>query len=419
VKVVVLGAGVVGVTSAWYLSEAGHEVTVVDRQPFAGFETSFANGGQVSVSHAEPWANPSAPLKILQWLGREDAPLLFRPRLSPRQWSWGLRFLYECLPGRTRHNTLQILKLALYSRHQLQVLRRKTGIHYDQSERGILHLHSDPHELDAATNRIALMRNHGFDTQLKTAQECVEIEPALRHSQIPLAGGTYSPCDESGDAHLFSRELEELCRRAGVAFLFQATVQRLLSEGDRITGVRVRQVEGPERVLRADAYLACLGTYTPFLLQPLGIRLAVYPIKGYSITVPVAPESDGAPQVCLTDESAKLAISRLGSRLRVAGTAELNDYDNSINVHRCAAILARAQQLFPAGGRYNHAQFWAGLRPATPSNVPIIGRSRISNLYLNTGHGTLGWTLACGSGRAIADILGGRVPEVEFAFRAL
>ena len=407
----------VGVTSAWYLSEAGHEVTVVDRQPFAGFEASFANGGQISVSHAEPWANPSAPFKILQWLGREDAPLLFRPRLSPRQWGWGLRFLYECLPGRTRHNTLQILRLALYSRHELQVLRSKTGIRYDQSARGILHLHSDPHELEAAAKRIALMRDHGFEMQLKTAQQCVEIEPALAHSHVRLAGGSYSPFDESGDAHRFSRELEELCRRAGVGFMFQTTVQRLMFEGDRVTGVRVRQVEGREQVLRADAYVVCLGTYTPFLVEPLGVRLAVYPIKGYSITVPISPESDGAPQVCLTDESAKLAFSRLGDRLRVAGTAELNDYDNSINLFRCGAIVARAEELFPAGGDYGRAQFWAGLRPATPSNVPVIGRTRLSNLYLNTGHGTLGWTLACGSGHAIADILSGRVAEVEFAFR--
>jgi D-amino-acid dehydrogenase len=325
--------------------------------------------------------------------------------------------LYECLPGRTRHNTLQILRLALYSRQQLQVLRSKTGIRYDQSERGILHLHSDPGELEAAAKRIALMRDHGFEMQLKTAQQCLEIEPALSRSRVQLVGGTYSPSDESGDAHLFSRELEELCRRAGVAFLFQSTVQRLMSEGDRVTGVRVRQVEGREQVLRADAYVVCLGTYSPFLVEPLGVRLAVYPIKGYSITVPIAPESGRAPQVCLTDESAKLAFARLGDRLRVAGTAELNDYDNSINLHRCGAILARAEELFPDGGEYDRAQFWAGLRPATPSNVPVIGRARLSNLYLNTGHGTLGWTLACGSGHAIADILSGRVPEVEFAFR--
>jgi D-amino-acid dehydrogenase len=417
VKVLVLGAGVIGVTSAWYLSEAGHEVTVVDRQPIAAFETSFANGGQISVSHAEPWANPGAPLKILQWLGREDAPLLFRPRLSPRQWSWGARFLYECLPGRTRRNTLEILKLALYSRAELRALRSRTGIRYDQSERGILHLHSDLHDLDAARARVELMRSHGFDMQLKTAQQCLEIEPALKHSRVRLVGGTHSPSDESGDAHLFTRSLEDFSRRAGVAFLFQTTVQRLMHEGDRVTGVRVRHVEGPGEILRADAYLVCLGSYTPFLVEPLGVRLPVYPVKGYSVTVPIPVGSDRAPQVCLTDESAKLAFSRLGDRLRIAGTAELNGYDTSINPYRCGAILARAEALFPDGADYERAQYWAGLRPATPSNVPIIGRSRLSNLYLNTGHGTLGWTLACGSGHAIADIIGGRPTGVEFAFR--
>jgi D-amino-acid dehydrogenase len=415
VKVLVLGSGVVGVTSAWYLAEAGHEVTVVDRQPCAGFETSFANGGQISVSHAEPWANPGAPLKILQWLGREDAPLLFRPRLSPRQWAWGLRFLYECLPARTRRNTLEILKLAWFSRNELQALRRRTGIHYDDSELGILHLHTDLRELDAAAARIELMRRHGFEMQLKTAQQCLEIEPALRHSRVFLVGGTYSPSDESGDAHLFSRHLEELCRRVDVVFFFQTTVQQLLREGDRITGVRVRHVEGPEQVLRADAYLVCLGSYTPMLVEAVGVRVPVYPVKGYSVTIPIR-NHEAAPRVCLTDDGAKLAISRLGDRLRVAGTAELNDYETSINTVRCSAILRRAQELFPEAADYWRAQPWAGLRPATPSNVPIVGRTRLSNLFLNTGHGTLGWTMACGSGSAITSIIGGQQPAIDFAF---
>jgi len=415
VKVLVLGAGVVGVTSAWYLAEAGHEVTVVDRQPIAGFETSFANGGQISVSHAEPWANPAAPLKILKWLGHEDAPLLFRPSLSPRQWSWGLRFLFECLPARTRRNTLEILKLAWFSRTELQALRERTGIRYEHSEFGILHLHTDPRELDAAGARVELLRSRGFETQLKTARECVEIEPALKHSRVLLAGGTYSPHDESGDAHLFSRRLEELCRRADVVFLFQTTVQRLLHEGGRITGVRVRHVEGPEQVLQADAYLVCLGSYTPLLVHPLGVRLAVYPVKGYSVTIPIR-SFEMAPRVCLTDEGAKLAISRLGDRLRVAGTAELNGYDNSINPVRCQAILRRAEELFPQAADYWRAQPWAGLRPATPSNVPVVGHTRLSNLFLNCGHGTLGWTMACGSGRAIASIISGKQPPIDFAF---
>jgi len=415
VKVLVLGSGVVGVTSAWYLAEAGHEVTVVDRQPFAGFETSFANGGQISVSHAEPWANPGAPLKILRWLGREDAPLLFRPRLSTRQWVWGLRFLYECLPARTRRNTLEILKLAWFSRNELQALRRRTGIEYDDSELGILHLHTDLRELDAAAARIELMHRHGFEMKLKTAQECLEIEPALKYSRVFLAGGTYSPSDESGDAHLFSRHLEDLCRGRGVVFFFQTTVQRFLPEGDRITGVQVRHVEGPEQILRADAYLVCLGSYSPMLVEPLGVRVPVYPVKGYSVTIPIK-NHEVAPRVCLTDDGAKLAISRLGDRLRVAGTAELNGYDTSINTVRCGAILRRAQELFPDAADYWRAQPWAGLRPATPSNVPVVGRTRLSNLFLNTGHGTLGWTMACGSASAIASIISGRRPAVDFAF---
>jgi len=415
VKVLVLGAGVVGVTSAWYLAEAGHDVTVVDRQPIAGYETSFANGGQVSVSHAEPWANPGAPLKILQWLGREDAPLLFRPRLSVRQWAWGLKFLYECLPGRTRRNTLEILKLALFSRNELQALRARMRIRYEHSELGILHLHTDAGELEAARARVELMRGHGFEMELKTARQCLELEPALKYSRAAIAGGTYSPSDESGDAHQFSRQLEEACRRRGVTLLFQTTVHRLLREGQRVTGARVRHVEGPEELLRADAYLVCLGSYTPFLVEPLGVRVAVYPVKGYSVTVPIK-NHEAAPRVCLTDESAKLAISRLGDRLRVAGTAELNGYDTSTNAARCNAILDRAEALFPDAADYWRAQFWAGLRPATPSNVPVIGHTPLSNLFLNTGHGTLGWTLACGSARAIANIISDRPPGVEFPF---
>lgn len=414
-KITVLGAGVVGITTAWYLAKAGHEVTVVDRQAGAAFETSFANGAQISVSHAEPWANPHAPAQILKWLGHADAPLLFRPKLSLSQWSWGARFLYECLPGRTRDNTLQILRLALYSHAELRALREATGMRYDYLERGILHVHSDPAQLDAARERVELMRSFGFEMLLKTAQQCIDIEPALALSRIRIAGGTYAPSDECGDAHQFSRRLEALCQEAGVTFLFQTTILRLAREGEHAATLRVRHVEGYEHTLRSDAFVVCMGCFTPQLLAPLGIRVPVYPIKGYSITIPTQG-FEITPRLCLSDEGGKLAISPLGHRLRVAGTAELGGYDASVDAGRCQAIIDRVQSLFPDAGDYSRAARWAGLRPATPGNVPVIGRSAIPNVFLNTGHGTLGWTLACGSARALADIVSGRKPEVEFGF---
>jgi D-amino-acid dehydrogenase len=413
-KVAVLGAGVVGVTSAWYLVEDGHEVTVIDRQPGPALETSFANGGQISVSQTEPWANPGAPRKILAWLGDESAPLLFRPLLSPRQWKWGLQFLYECLPGRTRDNTLQILELAVYSGAQLRLLRERSGVRYDHLERGILQVYFDPQELEAARVRAELIRRTGFDLQVKTAEQSFEIEPALARSKVRLAGATYAPTDESGDAQLFTANLAGLCAQRGVRFLYDTRVERLEAGGARIDTIQIAGRAGRDQ-LSADAVLVCLGVQSPFLLEPLGVRVPVYPVKGYSITVPEAGAN--APSVCLTDEGHKLAISRLGDRLRVAGTAELNGYDTSINEVRCNAILTRVQDLFPEAADYAHARKWAGLRPATPGNVPVIGRTRYANLFLNTGHGTLGWTLCAGSGRAIADLIGGRPPAVKFAFR--
>ena len=415
-KVVILGAGVIGVTSAWYLSKDGHDVTVIDRQPTAGLETSFANGGQISVSHAEPWANPEAPKKIFKWLGREDAPLLFRLRADPRQWSWGVRFLLECLPERTRLNTLTILRLGLYSRDMLKALRRETGVLYDHLEKGILQLHTDAGEFEAAHARVELLRSHGCEMHIKSVPECIELEPALRATRIGLIGGTYAPDDESGDAHQFTGNLAELCRARGVQFGYEHAVESLSIDGDVVAGAIVRDPEGRRELVKADAFVVALGSYSPFLLSPVGIHVPVYPVKGYSVTVPLT-HPEAAPMMCLSDENAKVAISRLGNRLRAAGTAELTGYDTSLNDARCDAILSRVGQLFPGAGDYASASRWAGLRPATPSNVPLIGRTRYRNLYLNTGHGTLGWTLACGSGRAAADLIAGRHPEVDFPFR--
>lgn len=413
-KVLVLGAGVTGVAAAWYLNQSGHAVTVIERQGAPGMETSFANGGQISVSHAEPWANPHAPMQILRWLSREDAPLLFRLRADWRQWLWGLAFLRECTPARTRHNIRQLVNLGLYSRASLQALRADTGIEYDQLARGILHLYTSEREFDKAQAPARVMREFGCELEMKSAAECVAIEPALAASQHLIAGGSMTAQDESGDAHRFTVALARLASARGVRFDYGCTIEELRSAGARIADVRVMQA-GRRRVIEADAYVLCLGSYSPHLVRPLGIDLRIYPAKGYSVTMPVA-NAALAPSVSLTDDEYKLVFSRLGDRLRVAGTAELNGYSTDLNPVRCNAILQRALQLLPGAGDASKAQFWTGLRPATPSNVPYVGASALPNLYLNTGHGTLGWTHACGSGRAIADLVSGKVPEVDFAF---
>ena len=378
-------------------------------------ETSFANGGQISVSHAEPWANPGALAKILRWLGREDAPILFRLRADTQQWLWGLRFLAECLPGRSRKNTAQLVRLGLYSRAMLRELRNRTGIAYDQLQRGILHFYTEKKDFEAAIRAARYMRELGCDRVPKTPVECVAIEPALGALRSRLAGGTYSAEDESGDAHRFTQALARLCADKGVRFEYGARVERIFAEGDQIAHVRIEHPGGRSEDVRGDAYVLSLGSYSPLLARPLGIALAIYPAKGYSVTMPVKSAS-AAWTVSLTDEAYKLVFTRLGERLRIAGTAELTGYDTSINKVRCGAIVERTAQLFPDAGDASNAEFWAGLRPATPSNIPCIGRTRYANLYLNTGHGTLGWTHACGSGRALADIVSGRRPEVDFPF---
>jgi D-amino-acid dehydrogenase len=406
-RILVLGAGLVGVASAWYLRQDGHEVTVIDRQPGPARETSFANGGQISTSHAEPWANPSAPLKVLRWLGHEDSPLLWRLRADAAQWAWGLRFLGECLPGRTRQNIVAILRLALYSRSLLKELRPALGLEYDQQQKGILHFYTDEAEFAHAMPQAELMRHYGCDRVVKTAAECLAIEPALAASMMPIVGGTYTADDESGDAYKFCSLLAQEAAVQGVTFRYGAPIAALLAEGDRLTGVRLES----DDVLTADAYVVALGSYSPLLLRPLHMRLPVYPAKGYSATIPLAVDSV-APTVSLTDDGHKVVFSRLGDRLRVAGTAEFTGYDTSLSKVRCEALVRRTRTIFPQV-QTGEVEFWAGLRPATPSNVPVIGQTRLQNLYLNTGHGTLGWTMACGTGKLLADIVGGRRPDID------
>ncbi len=427
-RVTVLGAGLLGTTSAHFLRQLGHEVTVIDRQATPGAETSFANGGQISVSHAEPWANPGAPLKLLQWLGREDAPLLFRLRADARQWLWGLQFLRECTPARTRHNIEQIVRLGTYSRATLQQLRRDTGLQYDQRTQGILHFYTSQKEFDAALAPAEQMRALGCERRVVGADEAVRLEPALAPIRHRLAGATYTAEDESGDANAFTRALAQVAEAQGVRFRMGCHVTALRTAGGSIDHVEITDEEGRYERVRSDAYVLAMGSFSPLLAQPLGLRLPIYPAKGYSATIPVrAPAA--AYEVSLTDDEYKLVFSRYtrpaqGGQpardvMRVAGTAELNGYGRDLNPVRCEAIVRRVEQLFPGAGDTAQAQFWSGLRPATPSNVPLIGRTKLPNLFLNTGHGTLGWTHACGSGRAIADIVSGLVPEVDFAFTGM
>jgi len=415
--ILVLGAGVVGTTTAWYLQKQGHQVTVVDRQNQAGLETSYANGGQISVSHAEPWANPSAPLKVMKWLFQPDAPLLFRPRLDPAQWRWALSFLGQCTSARAAHNIRQMVNLGTYSRSQLQALRKEAGIEYNHLEKGILHFYTNPAEFDGAMEPTRIMQDLGCDRQIIDADRAVELEPALKPIRNRIAGATYTSEDESGDARMFTQNLAKRCAEAGVEFRYGTEILGFERAGERVLGIQTLR-DGHHETLRADAYVLSMGSFSAALASQLGIVLNIYPAKGYSITVPVKNE-EAAFNVSLTDDEYKLVYSRLGDRMRVAGTAELNGYRRKLNYTRCRAIVRRTAEVMPEAGYWDQAEFWTGLRPATPSNVPYIGKSHFANLYLNTGHGTLGWTHSCGSAAALADIIDGRKPEVDFTFSGL
>lgn len=421
-KVIVLGSGIIGTASAWFLNKAGHDVTVIERQPGAAQETSFANGCQISVSHAEPWANPAAPMKILKWLGKEDAPLLYRFRPEWLQWRWGLNFLRECTPGRTNDNIRQIVSIAEYSRQTLQALRAETGVDYDCLTKGILHFYTDKKEFEDSLPAAKLMRDLGCPRDSIDADEVIRIEPALAKIRDKIVGGDFTATDESGDVYKFTGGLAKKAAEAGVNFRYSTTVTRLLTEGTgssaKITGVEIIDPEGRHTVLRADAFVMAMGSFSVPLLKPLGVDLMIYPGKGYSATYQIT-NPDAAPTVSLTDDGYKLVVSRLGDRLRVAGTCELNGYTRELNTTRCDAITRRTQELFPEACDYDNPVYWAGLRPLTPSNVPYIGKTKFANLFLNTGHGTLGWTMGCGSGRAIADIMSGRIPELDFAFTGM
>ena len=420
-KVIVLGAGIIGVATAWYLLEQGHEVTVVDRQKDAALETSFANGAQISVCFCEPWANAGAPFKVAKWLLRDDSPLLFRPRLEPAQWIWGLSFLTQCTTAAFERNVEQLVQLGRYSHAALKDVVAATDIEYNRLERGILHFFSSQQDFDNGVEAAKIMQSHGVDRRILDHDQVLEIEPALAGFQGRVFGGTYTPSDESGDARVFTQKLALKCIERGATFLYEHDILGLDKEGDRIASVRLRsRITQEAKVLRADAFVNALASYAPALMKPLGEFLNIYPAKGYSATLRLK-KPEAASTVSLLDDTRKLAISRLGDFVRIAGTAELSGFDLDLNSPtsrvRCQALVKRYEELFPGVADHSEPNFWTGLRPSTPSNIPYIGRAKkAANLWVNAGHGTLGWTHGAGSGKALAELMAGRKPHIDFGF---
>lgn len=433
-KIIILGAGIIGVSTAWHLLEQGHEVTVVERQPDAALETSFANAAQISVSYCEPWANRDAPLKALKWMFRNDAPLLFRPTLDWQQWRWGLQFLGQCNDTAFERNVQQLVALGAYSHAALKDVVRATGIEYQRLERGIAHYYTDQKSFDTAGDAAALMRRYGVSRRVVGRDELLRIEPALRPFAHRIVGGTYTASDESGDARVFTQALANACVARGAEFLYNQDIMRLNTLGGAIDSIAIRarstRAGGQNdqenlRHLKADQFVAACGSYTAPLLRTVGVDLPIYPGKGYSATFPIL-RPEAAPLVSTIDDELKIAISRLGNQLRVAGTIEVGGYDLSLDSPlaraRCQMLSDRIETVLPGvcdtrneaqGGQPN---YWTGLRPATPTNIPYIGRTKVGRLWVNAGHGTLGWTHGAGSGKALAGLISGRPPEIAFGF---
>lgn len=408
-RIIVLGSGVIGVTAAYYLNRSGHEVTVVDRQPDAAMETSFANAGEISPGYAAPWAAPGVPLRAIRWLLMRHGPLVVRPKADPRMWAWIATMLRNCTAAHYAINKQRMVRLAEYSRDCLRALRAETGIRYEERTCGTLQVLRTQSQLDAVAADTEVLRRYGVPYELLDREGCARAEPALAAVREKLAGGLRLPGDETGDCHMFTQSLARLAAGRGVRFLHNVTVERLQAAGDRIEAVVTSAGS-----LGAEAYVVALGSYSPLLLRPLGIRAPIYPVKGYSITVPIT-DPDAAPVSTVMDENYKVAITRLGDRVRVGGTAELAGYDLTLRPSRRAALEFLVNDLFPRAGDVRRAAFWCGLRPMTPDGTPILGPAPLRNLHLSTGHGTLGWTMACGSGRVLADLISGRRPEIDTA----
>lgn len=412
-RVLVLGGGVIGVTSAYYLAKAGHAVTVVDRQPGPALETSFANAGEVSPGYASPWAGPGVPVKAIKWLLMKHGPLVIRPKPDPAMWLFLLKMLRNCTAARYAVNKSRMIPIAEYSRDCLRSLREEIGIRYDERSRGTLQLFRKQVQLDHTADDIAVLRQYHVPYELLDRGGCIAAEPALGQVKEKFVGGMRLPDDETGDCHMFTEALAARAAELGVRFVFGTRIERLIADGAEVSSVATSA-----GLLQADSYVVALGSWSSHMLKALGISIPVYAVKGYSITVPVA-DAEAAPVSTVMDESYKVAITRLGDRIRVGGTAEISGYSDRLHASRRATLDHSLADLFPRGGDLRDGQFWCGLRPMTPDGPPIIGQTRYDNLYLNTGHGTLGWTMACGSGRVLADLLSGRKPEVDIGELAI
>lgn len=405
-KVVVLGAGIVGVTSAYQLAKAGHEVTVIDRQQGPALETSFANAGEVSFGYCSPWAAPGIPMKAIKWLFMHHAPLILRPKVDGAMLSWLVKMLSNCTSERYAINKSRMLRLADYSRVSLAEVREETGIAYDERMQGTLQLFRTHHQLDASAKDVKALAADGVPYEVLDPDGCIRVEPALRHVRDKIVGGLLTPKDETGDCFKFTNALAAKAVELGVHFQYGTTIKGLDIQGGQARGV----ITDGGRV-DADSIVVALGSYSPLLLKPLGIRLPVYPVKGYSLTIPIT-DASRAPESTVMDETYKIAITRLGDRIRVGGMAEISGYTNDLGLPRRQTLEHSVTDLFP-GGDVAKASFWSGLRPMTPDGTPVIGPTRIKGLFLNTGHGTLGWTMSSGSARVISDLVSGRKPDID------
>ena len=406
-RVLVLGAGVVGTAAAYFLNEAGHEVTVVERQPGAGLETSFANGGIVSAYTARPWAHPEVPRMLVKWFGREDAPYLFRLRPDLAQWRWAAQFLRQCTRARFERAQQVSLRLSTYSYDCFRALREKEGIDYDGRAEGVLHLYRDARALDESYAYETRMADERFHPERLDRDAMLKTEPALQQTAGQFAGALYFPQDESGDAHKFTAGLAAAAAARGVTFRYGETVTRLSGDRRGVTGA-----ETDRGAIAADAVVMSLGSYSPRFLRRLRVRAPIYPLKGYSVTIPTTGYN-GAPTRAVHDGHRRIVMSRLGERLRCAGTAELDGHNATIRTDRAKATLDAAMAVFPSGGDRSRAERWIGFRPMTPDCLPIVGRTALPGLYMDTGHGSTGWTYAAGSGRIVADIVSGREPAID------